>query len=69
MGDYLKKEPLFKAPYEQIGDIIPWQGFPGNNGSKVVTILKDQISAALLNQKSVDAALQEAEKQANALLK
>ncbi|AET61067.1 family 1 extracellular solute-binding protein [Paenibacillus terrae HPL-003] len=69
MGGYLKKEPVFQAPYEQMGDMIPWQGFPGENGPKIVTILKDHISAALLNQKSVDAALQEAEKQANALLK
>ncbi|AJY74770.1 ABC transporter substrate-binding protein [Paenibacillus beijingensis] len=69
MGDFLKKIPQAKVPYNQLENMVPWYNFPGTAGSKVYKIVQDNIQAALLQQKSVDQAVTDAAAQANALLK
>lgn len=69
MGDYLDKLPAAKATYDQVDNMVPWYNFPGSAGSKVYKIVQDNIQAALLKQKTVNQAVADATKEANALLK
>lgn len=68
MQKFLEDNPVYKATYEQIDEMVPWFNFPGQGGSRVQKIISDQIQAALQGQKTPEDAMKEAAKQANALI-
>lgn len=69
MGDYLQQTPDAYVPYTQVSDSTPWRTFPGSSGPKIDIVLRDNTIAAVQGEKTVEQALSDAEKQANALLK
>ncbi|AET61065.1 family 1 extracellular solute-binding protein [Paenibacillus terrae HPL-003] len=69
MQTFLMDNPLSKTPYEQVKDAVPWNSFPGTDPVKLNTVLQDNITAAINQQKTVEDALRDAEAQANELLK
>lgn len=69
MKDYLSKDPNAMTAYKEIVHMVPWSNFPGENTLKINKALKDNITAAVLGQKTVDQALSDAEAQANDLIK
>lgn len=68
MQKFLEENPVYKATYDQIDEMVPWFNFPGEGGTRVQKIITDQIQAALQGQKTPEDAMKEAAKQANALI-
>ncbi|WP_372631674.1 ABC transporter substrate-binding protein [Cohnella sp.] len=68
MQKFLEENPVYKATYGQIDEMVPWFNFPGTGGTRVQKIISDQIQAALQGQKTPEDAMKEAAKQANALI-
>lgn len=69
MQKFLEENPVYKATYEQIDEMVPWFNFPGSGGTRIQKIITDQVQAALQGQKTPEEAMKEAAKQANALIK
>ena len=44
LGDFYKKNPLFKAALSQMPVMIPWYAFPGSNGVRVTQTIVDNLS-------------------------
>jgi multiple sugar transport system substrate-binding protein len=44
LGDFYKKNPLFKAALSQMPVMIPWYAFPGANGVRVTQTIVDNLS-------------------------
>ncbi|WP_178023479.1 ABC transporter substrate-binding protein [uncultured Paenibacillus sp.] len=68
MQKFLEENPVYKATYEQIDEMVPWFNFPGTGGTRVQKIITDQVQAALQGQKTPEEAMKEAAKQANSLI-
>lgn len=50
LGRFYQENPLFRAGLNQMGLMIPWYSFPGNNGVKVTQTMVDNL-ALLVEQK------------------
>lgn len=68
LGDVLAADARFQVPYNQLIDTVPWYNLPGDAGSRVYSIVQDNIDAALTQQKTVEQALADAQTQINDLL-
>ncbi|MBZ9707141.1 ABC transporter substrate-binding protein [Mesorhizobium sp. ESP7-2] len=44
LGDFYKKNPLFRAGLSQMPLMVPWYAFPGTNGVKVTQTIVDNLS-------------------------
>ncbi len=51
LAEFYDKNPLFRAGRDQMGLMIPWYSFPGNNGVKVTQTIVDNL-ALLVEQKA-----------------
>jgi multiple sugar transport system substrate-binding protein len=65
IGDILAEDERFQVPYDQLPDTVPWYNMSGDIGTRVYSIVQDNIDAALTGQKSVDEALSDAQEQIN----
>ena len=68
LGKFLNEEPRAAVPYTQINNMVPWQNYPGENGTRINQIIQDKMQAVLTGQMSSEAAINDIEKEGNKLL-
>lgn len=60
LGDFYKKNPLFRAGLSQMPLMVPWYAFPGTNGVKVTQTIVDNLSRIVDQSASPKEALTDA---------
>lgn len=65
LGDTLAEDARFQVPYNQVTDMVQWYNLGGDIGSRVYSIVQDEIDAVMAGQKSIEQALTDAQNQIN----
>ncbi|WP_080832659.1 hypothetical protein [Cohnella massiliensis] len=72
MEKFLEENPVYKATYDQIDEMVPWFNFPGEGGTRVQKMcrrsLRTRFRPRCRARRTPEDAMKEAAKQANALI-
>jgi multiple sugar transport system substrate-binding protein len=60
LGGYLQRNPLAKAGWDQMTDLVPWYQFPGSHNVEIGQDMSDEINKAVAGEQSPQAALDSA---------
>lgn len=68
LAGYLQEHPLAEAGWDQLDHLAPWYRYPGPSAVEISEIMQEQIGLAITGDRPVDEALDEAAREAEALL-
>ena len=68
MGDFLSENPAFRSTYDQVPYMSLWLNFPGNSGTRYVSVTHDNIAAMIQGEKTPEQAAEDTIEQLNAII-
>ncbi|WP_164819957.1 ABC transporter substrate-binding protein [Sinorhizobium meliloti] len=68
LAQLYKDQPNYTVPLSQLNDLTGWYAFPGENGSKIASVLVEKMQQVLTRRSTPEQALTEAAAEARALL-
>lgn len=69
LGGYYARRPLYRAPLSQKSLLTKWEVFPGPNGGRIATLLRDAMQSVIVGAAEPDKALSAAAHAARAYLR